>query len=117
MGPTSVSQPSRWSWSQLSKGSYPATPGKPRYLKDGKTCVLPVRLQPGKTYAIWVNSQRFRSFKDQDGQPAVPYLLVFETTKCRDEPTLRPCRMKFTPSLTRVERRKRRWAPVESLGL
>lgn len=70
-----------WSWSQLSKESFPALAGKPHYLKDGKTCVLPVKLQPGKTYAIWLNSQKFRNFKDQDGQPAVPYLLVFETKK------------------------------------
>jgi hypothetical protein len=38
-----------------------------------------VKLEPGKTYVIWLNSQKFRNFKDKDGQPAVPYLLVFET--------------------------------------
>ena len=34
---------------------------------------------PGKTYAIWLNSQKFRNFKDTAGRPAVPYLLVFRT--------------------------------------
>jgi RNA polymerase sigma-70 factor (ECF subfamily) len=38
-----------------------------------------VKLQAGKTYAIWVNNQKFRDFKDANGQPAVPYLLVFRT--------------------------------------
>ncbi len=68
-----------WSWSQISNETFPGNAGKPRYLKGGKTCVLPVKLEPGKTYVIWINSQKFRGFKDKDGQPAVPYLLVFET--------------------------------------
>jgi RNA polymerase sigma-70 factor (ECF subfamily) len=40
---------------------------------------LPVKLEPGKTYVIWLNSQKFGNFKDTDGKSAVPYLLVFET--------------------------------------
>ena len=43
--------------------------------------VLPVRLEPGKTYAIWVNSEKFGNFKDADGRSAVPYLPVFRTKK------------------------------------
>lgn len=70
-----------WSWVQLSQSSFPKTTGAPRYLEDGKTCVLPVKLEPGKTYAIWVNSSRFTNFKDADGRSAVPYLLVFSTSK------------------------------------
>jgi RNA polymerase sigma-70 factor (ECF subfamily) len=38
-----------------------------------------VKLEPGKTYVSWLNSQKFGNFKDADGQSAVPYLLVFET--------------------------------------
>src|SRR5688500_806098 len=30
-----------WSWGQISDDTMPATTGKPKYLKDGKTCVLP----------------------------------------------------------------------------
>ena len=55
--------------------------GKPKYLADKRTCVLPVKLEPGKTYAIWVNSEKFGNFKDTEGRPAVPYLLVFRTKK------------------------------------
>ncbi len=68
-----------WSWSQLSKESFPQVLGNPKYLDDRKTCVLDVKLEPGKTYVIWINSQVFMNFKDADGHPAVPYLLVFQT--------------------------------------
>jgi RNA polymerase sigma-70 factor (ECF subfamily) len=73
-------QDESWSWSTLSKESYPKITGKPRYL-DKRTCVLPVKLEPGKTYSIWVNSEKFANFKDSDGRSAVPYLLVFQTKK------------------------------------
>ncbi len=68
-----------WSWSQLSDESFPTTTGKPRYLADGRTSVLPVTLKPGKAYAVWLNSAQFGNFKDAQGRPAVPYLLIFET--------------------------------------
>ena len=74
-------QDGSWSWSTLSKESFPKVDGKPKYLKDKRTSVLPVKLEPGKTYAIWVNSQKFGNFKDTDSRSAVPYLLVFKTKK------------------------------------
>jgi RNA polymerase sigma-70 factor (ECF subfamily) len=49
-----------------------------RYL-DKRTCVLPVKLKPGKTYVIRINSQKYNYFKDKNGNSAVPYLLVFQT--------------------------------------
>jgi hypothetical protein len=70
-----------WSWTTLSKESFPKVTGKPKYLKDKRTCVLPVKLEAGKTYAVWVNSEKFENFKDADGKSAVPYLLVFKTKK------------------------------------
>lgn len=70
-----------WSWSTLSKESFPKTGGAPKYLGDKRTCVLPVKLEPGKTYAVWVNSGKFLNFKDAENRPAVPYLLVFKTKK------------------------------------
>ncbi len=68
-----------WSWVMESKETFPAITGKVRYLDDRRTCVAPVKLEAGKTYIIWINSQKFNSFKDTDKQPAIPYLLVFET--------------------------------------
>jgi len=68
-----------WSWSRASKDSFPKTTGQPKYQKDKRTCVLAVKLEPGKTYGIWLNSTIFRNFKDNEKRPAVPYLLVFRT--------------------------------------
>src|SRR4051812_4366547 len=53
-----------WSWSTLSKESFPEVSGQPKYQGGKRTCVLPVKLEPGKTYAIWVNSEKFDNFKD-----------------------------------------------------
>ena len=68
-----------WSWTMVSKESFPNISGEVKYLKDKKTCVAPVNLEPGKTYVIWVNSQKYNAFRDTDNNPAVPYLLVFQT--------------------------------------
>lgn len=69
-----------WSFS-TSEDEYPETIGEPRYLADGKTCVLPVKLEPGKTYGIWLNSNKFGNFKDAGGRSAEPYLLKFTTRR------------------------------------
>lgn len=68
-----------WSWSQISAESFPEISGELRYTADRRTCVAPVKLEPGKTYAIWLNSEKFGNFKDTDGHSAVPYLLAFQT--------------------------------------
>jgi RNA polymerase sigma-70 factor (ECF subfamily) len=72
-----------WSWGQISDETFPKTAGKPHYLQDGKTCVLPVKLEPGHTYVLELNSfkGKFNNFKDENRQPATRYLLVFETRK------------------------------------
>jgi hypothetical protein len=68
-----------WSWSTAWQGSSPDSIGKPAYDADHKTCVMKVKLEPGKTYGYWLNSQNFHNFKDRQGHAAVPYLLVFQT--------------------------------------
>lgn len=70
-----------WSWSQTGDETFPEVAGDPHYLADGRTCVLPVKLQPGRTYEIWLNSGKFHNFQDQAGRPAVPYFLRFQTRK------------------------------------
>lgn len=70
-----------WSWSYEDKGSFPQTAGQPYYTDNGKTCVLPVKLEPGKQYVIWINTARFGNFKDRGGNPAEPYKLTFTTRK------------------------------------
>jgi hypothetical protein len=78
-------QDGRWSWGQMSDDTYPKTPGKPHYLPDGRTCVLPVALEAGKTYVVQINalSGKFHNFTDTKQQPSVPYLLVFQTRDAR----------------------------------
>lgn len=71
-----------WSVCQISKENFPASgTGKIHYQSDKRTCVMPVKLQPGRTYVLWLNRGQFQSFKDTDGNSSVPYLLVFETKK------------------------------------
>ncbi len=79
-----------WSWVQMSQESFPKMRGKPKFLKDGRTNVFGVTLKPNHTYAIWLNSQKFQSFMDAEGRPAVPYLLVFKTRSAKKaEPVLK----------------------------
>jgi hypothetical protein len=80
-------QDGRWSWGQMSDETYPKTTGKPHYLPDGKTCVLPVALEEGKTYVLQINalSGKYHNFTDTNQQPSVPYLLVFETRGAKTE--------------------------------
>jgi RNA polymerase sigma-70 factor (ECF subfamily) len=68
-----------WSWSTAGTDNFPKMTGKPHYLDDKRTCVASVKLEPNKSYAIWLNSQKFGNFKDSEGRSAVPYLLVFKT--------------------------------------
>ena len=68
-----------WSWSSAWKDSVPDSIGKPQYDADQRTCILKVNLEPNKTYGYWINSQKFHGFRDQRGNPALPYLFVFKT--------------------------------------
>jgi RNA polymerase sigma-70 factor (ECF subfamily) len=70
-----------WSWCKDSDATFPKVTDKAHYEKDKRTCVLPVKLEAGKTYAIWVNTADFENFTDADGRSAVPYVLVFQTKK------------------------------------
>lgn len=70
-----------WSWCSQSPETFPEIDKtKIRYL-DKRTCVLPVKLDPGKTYIIWINTRKYNYFKDTNKNSAVPYLLVFQTRK------------------------------------
>ena len=68
-----------WSWVTITSDSYPEFTGDVHYLADKRTCVGPVKLKPGHAYAIAFNTEKFRNFQDASGQPAMPYLLAFET--------------------------------------
>lgn len=69
-----------WSWVMNSRDTFPEIDAKGiHYLADNRTCVLPVKLEPNRTYVIWINSQRHNAFRDRGNRSAVPYLLVFQT--------------------------------------
>jgi hypothetical protein len=60
--------------------AFPESAGQPRLEDGGRTWALPVRLQPGKVYGLWVN-ENDANFVGREGLPAVSYLLIFETRK------------------------------------
>jgi RNA polymerase sigma-70 factor (ECF subfamily) len=68
-----------WSWTEGNVYSVPKLNGTVHYERDKRTCVMPVKLEPGKTYVLGINSERHRNFKDSQGRPALPYLVVFHT--------------------------------------
>ena len=68
-----------WSWVQVSKESFPKVNGDIKFMKNKRTCILPVVLEPNKTYAIWVNSGKYNAFRDISNNSSVPYLIVFKT--------------------------------------
>jgi hypothetical protein len=68
-----------WSWCTVWDDSTPEGGGGPKYSDDHKTCVMKVKLDPGTTYGWWLNSENYHGFRDAQGHPSVPYLLVFTT--------------------------------------
>lgn len=67
-----------WAVCQISKETFPETAGDIHY-SDNRTCVMPVKLEPNKTYVLWFNRAQFNSFRDKQNNPSVPYQLVFQT--------------------------------------
>lgn len=70
-----------WSWVYENESTFPEMIGQPHYENGGTTCALPVRLEPGRTYVIWLNSERFRNFKDEAGNTLPPYRWEFRTAE------------------------------------
>lgn len=72
-----------WAVCQISNETFPKTGKNIHYLNDKRTCVVPVELEPEKTYVLWFNRGKFNSFRDSENNPSVPYLLVFRTGKAK----------------------------------
>lgn len=49
------------------------------WLSDGKTCALPVSLEPGHTYRLGLNSRAFKNFGSEWGVPLEPEIYKFTT--------------------------------------
>jgi hypothetical protein len=70
-----------WSWVTEIGRSAPSITGLPFYL-DETTTVLPVRLEPGRTYGIWINSpddEELRNFANPGGVSARAHRIRFST--------------------------------------
>lgn len=52
---------------------------KPYWLQDRVTCVLPVRLNPGTSYRLGLNSPSHRNFRSAGGEPLDPVVYTFKT--------------------------------------
>jgi len=68
------------SWSWCNAGRLPGPPlSNVHYDADHRTIVATAKLEPGKKYAVWLNTDGCSNFRDAQGRSAVPYLLTFET--------------------------------------
>ena len=54
-------------------------PGARAQWRDKRTCVLPVKLQPGHSYRVGINSPSYRNFRSEAGVPASPSAITFTT--------------------------------------
>jgi hypothetical protein len=53
--------------------------GDPYFTDNFTRNILPVKLESNKKYEIWINSEKFKNFKDKAGNPSTPYKFVFKT--------------------------------------
>lgn len=75
-----------WSWCKVAGNEYypdvvevqGSDMGGARYV-DERTCVLPVKLEPGRAYIVVINAPPYQGFKSEDFIPAREYAIVFAT--------------------------------------
>ncbi len=65
------------------ESDYPPTPeGRPAYWRNQRTCVLPVKLQPGHFYRVDINpGPPWQNFRGTDGRTAAQAVLYFTTQR------------------------------------
>jgi len=68
-----------WSWMRGETGVFPELNGKPRW-PDARTCVLPVRLEPGTRYWLGLNTGGGRmGFRSKAGVAVEPFAIELST--------------------------------------
>jgi len=72
-----------WSWVLDSRESFPEMAGGASLSADGRSALLPVRLAPGRTYVVWLNSAEHRGFHDRNGVELAPVRWSFTTRPAR----------------------------------
>lgn len=68
-----------WSFAYQDESKFPTLAGDPSYSEDHMTVSLPVSLEPGKDYEIWLNSENYDGFRDEHGNALEPYQWTFST--------------------------------------
>jgi len=68
-----------WSWVIETRELFPQTAGTATMSADRRTAQLPVRLEPGRTYVVWLNSDDFQDFRDATGRALPPRRWTFTT--------------------------------------
>ena len=68
-----------WSWVYEDKDSFPQMIGQAYYTDNNTKNVLPVKLKPDKEYVIWINSDKYKNFKNKKGISAFPFRFTFKT--------------------------------------
>ena len=67
-----------WAWVIEDKATAPDI-GESTWDSEVRTNSAPVRLEPGKTYVVWINSPQYSYFKDTLGEIATPVRWTFTT--------------------------------------
>ena len=69
-----------YSFVQKSAETYPdCGTNQPVQSADRRTFTLTCEVEPGRRYEIWFNNPPYMNFADQNGAPAVPFGLSFQT--------------------------------------
>ncbi len=76
-----------WAWVIEDKSTAPDI-GESSWDAAVRTNSAPVKLEPGKTYVVWINSPQYSYFKDPQGRTATPVRWSF-TTRSAAAPTPR----------------------------
>lgn len=69
-----------WSFATGGEKAFPEVIGQASLSPDHITISLPIRLEPNRTYVVWLNTAQYKNFKSEDGEAAEPYRLTFHTT-------------------------------------
>lgn len=70
------------SWVTLDRQAWPgAAGGRPEWSKDGRTCTLPVEIEPGKTYKVGLNGPFYLNFQSRYGVPLPAVVWSFTTAE------------------------------------
>lgn len=67
-----------WAWVIEDKSTAPDI-GDSTWDAEVRTNSTPVRLEPGRTYVVWINSPQYAYFKDLAGRPSTPVRWSFTT--------------------------------------